>query len=149
VAGALVGTEEAYGAFMPMVMCLDHWRRRLLWLAFFALCGGALACATTIGNRRNPAEVQLVIGKTLKAEVAEALGLPAAQRVTKGHEYWAYDDEPRLAELHLADVTMTSYSPPAASAQMRTYAVDEAAREAYVYVFDDSGTLVSILKNDD
>lgn len=115
------------------------------WLVLLATCGCAAACATTIGNRRDPSEVQLQIGKTVKADVATALGLPAARRVTRDREYWAYDEEPRLAELHLAEVTMTSYSPPAATAELRTITVAEESRVAYVYVFDKNGLLISIV----
>ena len=76
---------------------------------------GVSACATTVGTKMNINDVQFEIGKTLKSEVAETLGLPAAMEkdIETGFELWGYQEKPELTGLYYAvptgPTTVTAY----------------------------------------
>ncbi len=103
------------------------------------------ACSTTVGNKADIKDVKFEIGKTLKGEVAEILGFPAAMEKDKetGSELWGYPDKPELTGLYIAMPT------GAGTVTMYDWAYSSGRSEqfkgaALICIFDKDGVLTDM-----
>lgn len=111
----------------------------------FAICIALIlsGCATSVGNRTSFEDTKFVVGKTLKQEVATALGLPSEVSNAEGLLLWGYPDSPELVGLIIAVPTGPNV--------VSTYAIDVTDSEQsfnqakMIYGFDEDGVLRRVL----
>jgi hypothetical protein len=109
------------------------------------VCLVLAACASDLGVKPVAADAQFIVGKTTKAEVIKALGLP--QEITRdgaGSEHYWYEPSARLTGMCVgcALASNTSGAVPGAAVQS---SAENAKRNRAKLTFDASGVLVEYL----
>ena len=109
------------------------------------ICLVLAACAAEMGVKPVPADAPFIVGKTTKAEVIEALGLP--QEISKddaGTEHYWYEPSARLTGLCVGCAFSSNTAGAVPGAAVESSAAS-AKRNRAQLTFDASGVLVEYL----